>query len=408
MDANPAFIRPTGLQHPRQDVVDAAEERERDEAVEEEQIPSRTGPGEAGQFADARKHQHDADESVKEEAGGGGVDEFEYDILPPGAGVAGVGEVPVPSVAENWHKQAERGRARNRRHPARDRCADEGGQSAPGREEAEGPEGERRELAAEQRASGELGEKVKDDRQPDGREPEAEEVSDIPRVDDGLHRATHGIDHEQTIAHGVNPGEPEQRGEQIPLRREEVALPAHGEGGDGAQTDQQVGDEQHARGVARHFQQFKSSRGSGEDGDDADGHADVPEFPSDDDRPLKSQAHAAQPAEQPEQHTDASLRGEAIDERVHRCRTHATEREPGAVGKHVGRMKLNGGEQTEQRCKDQPERTAGEQEQQGPAARRIDLSRAVARADQGGVTRRDRRLNRGGRGFAHRGGAAYS
>jgi hypothetical protein len=135
-----------------------------------------------------------------------------------------------------------------------------------------------------QRRFDEFWDEIKQYRQRQRSEPESEKTIREPAVDRELHYTAHGKPNQEQSCGGVEPGEPEQRGEDVPLRRIQFRVATGFESQQRASGDDGIRREQDRGASAREFEPFKTSGVSGKNGNDANRHAEIPKQRTDGDR----------------------------------------------------------------------------------------------------------------------------
>ena len=264
------------------------------------------------------------------------------------------GQVVVDGGDGDGDHHHDAGGDARRDDPCRHRAADEVVDAGPVVEDGERPEAEHGEVVAVDRLPQHLRDEIVDSGQADGREPQAEHVVGEPPVDQCLHRAACRLEDEHDLGDRVEPREPEERREQVPLRNVDVLRLAETERDDRPGADEGVGHKQQRRGVGRHLQPLDRGRVTREDADDAEGDAEVPEARGDDEHARMAQLCAGEARHQPERHGEGGVGAPAVNNRVEVRRARAAEGEPLLVAEKLGRVELDRGDQREHRADQQP------------------------------------------------------
>ena len=190
--------------------------------------------------------------------------------------------------------------------------------------------------------------------QPDRGEPKSERVVSIPPIDRTLRATLDRLEVEQNVRRGIKPGEPEEGGQKIPLAHVDVTRFAETEHEDGPHRNQSEGHKKHEAGVVREFQPLDRAAVAGEDAEDPEQNADVPEDGRADEQFAVTQGRAAETGHEPECRADAGGRSPSVSHRIQVRRPHASEGQPAPLVEESRRVHLERGQQREERADEQP------------------------------------------------------
>src|SRR4051812_38220587 len=116
-------------------------------------------------------------------------------------------------------------------------------------------------------------------------------------------------------------------------------------------------------GVAGHVEVFEAGGIAGENAENADRDAEVPERGGDGGDDGFGQRDLAEPSDTPEHDTKAGLHAEAVKERVGESGADAAICEPGTVSEEAGVVEFERRQEAEDRRKDEPDGGAYKQDE---------------------------------------------
>ena len=372
----------------RQHEIRGAEHRGGETGVEDEPVPQLGQQRKLGELGEVPEREREVEPRREPEGQQAHEDEAERDT----AGERGVAageraEEVEPDEDDRDDEHEVRDRA-ERRDPDRHRRADEAAATGEGGRDRQPPERQRGEVVVRDGFAEDLGQQIICGGQGNRHEPQAVEAMHIPGMDDGLERAAYRRTEEHHLRDGVEPGEPERRAEEIPLRGEDILRVADAEGGDGPHADEGVGGEQEEDHEARHLEQLERGGVSREDAGHAEEDPEVPELGGNEKPATVAQRRGGQAGHEPEAEGERGVEAPAVDEGVLRGGRQPAVGEPLAVREEGGRVQLDRGGQLERAAQDEPADGRGEEEEHRPFGGGVDLHLFRAAVMIGGIHRR--------------------
>ena len=163
-------------------------------------------------------------------------------------------------------------------HPGRKWTIDKPLHSRPAGEKGVAPESDRGQVITVNRSAGDFRNHVVGSAEPERSEPEEEQVIRVPPRYRGLQHTLHRHDEQHGLSGKVNPREPEERGQQIPLcdvDRISAPKPKHQ---NRPRNDERVSDEEDNGRVAGKFDPVIARAVSGQDPANPKQHPQIPEY----------------------------------------------------------------------------------------------------------------------------------
>ena len=257
---------------------------------------------------------------------------------------------------------------RRRDHPGRQRTADQMVHSVQTVEESERPEAEQRQLVAVDRSSENFRNEVVRRSKADRREPETERVVRVKPV----HRRALDARIRWPVANHEDDRKPDERGHDVPHADIQMLDFAHDNRRQQAQSHQTATDHNKRVGpVARHLKPLEAIAVSGQNADDAQHHADVPEIQTGFGGLRHAQLGVYQPRNDP--HADAEHRTArpTVRHRVQMGGANAPECQCRVAHQPIGGMQFDAGNKAKYRTNQQPDHGECKRADRDLPARRI-------------------------------------
>ena len=250
-------------------------------------------------------------------------------------------------------------------------------------EQRQRPEAQDTEVITVNRTTDDLGNEVVNGGQTDGREPQSEHIVREPPVDGRLNHAPHRLDEEHHLRGSVEPREPKNRGQKVPLGNVQMALGPQAEGDNRPDRNERITNEKNRSRIARHLQPLDGRGITDQDSAHAHCDANIVEQVGHGDQTGSHQRNAAQAAHQPNGHTHRNLRGEPVNDRVEVSRADIGKSEPFPARQETRGVQLDTRHQCQNGAGQKPRQPTEEKEEHRHPTRGVDLRQCSLVADIG-------------------------
>ena len=234
--------------------------------------------------------------------------------------------------------------------------------------------------------------------EPDRAEPKEKEIVPEPPGHGRLHHALHRHHEKHDLGRAVDPWEPEEGAEQIPLRDVNVFTAPETKHDHRPRDDERIRDEKDCRGVRGELEPLIAGAVARQDAAHAQKDAEIPESAAHDEEQRMAQGRPAQTRHEPDRGANAGHRRPAENHHVHVRGPDSSPGQPTVVREKIGGVKFEGGKAGEQRAEQEPEDCRSIEKQDRQPRRRIDQGTL----DLFDIVRRDFTARCGDRGIGRR------